>query len=75
MKTAIYRRVSTTNQADHGYGLPIQEQECRSRAAQLGWEVVTVLTDDCSGDLRDRPGLDKLRSLVQQGMVEAVLSG
>ncbi len=73
MKAAMYKRVSTREQDDNGYGLPIQEDECRRKAEQLQWDIVEVFSDDCSGDLRDRPKFSELRRLVEKRSIEAVI--
>lgn len=47
MKTAIiYARVSSKRQADDGVSMEAQIEQCASRAAQLGAEVVRVFRDD-----------------------------
>ncbi len=75
MKAAMYKRVSTREQDDNGYGLPIQDDACRRTAEQLGWEIVAVFSDDCSGDLDHtrRQQFGELRKLVEKRAIDAVL--
>lgn len=65
-KALIYVRVSTEEQAEKGYSLEGQTEDCRSRAQALGYrpEEVLVLADEASGALLSRPGLNRLRELV-----------
>lgn len=72
----VYVRVSTDDQARHGYSLADQEDECRKRAHALGYDAaaIVVLKDEgYSGDLVDRPGLNRLRDLVAQKAVGHVV--
>ena len=66
-RAAVYLRVSTDTQAEHGVSLDVQEAECRARAAELGADSVTVYRDDgISGMEWDRPGLQALLSDLPQ---------
>lgn len=62
-KVGIYARVSTEDQAEKGYSLEGQVASCRSKALELGYkpEELLIFTDDVSGTLADRPGLNALR--------------
>ena len=61
MKTAIYTRVSTQEQAERGLSLPEQERLCRIRAIRHGYEDVRVFTDPgYSGKTMTRPGMQAL---------------
>lgn len=65
----VYARVSTEDQARHGFSLGAQVRECADRARALGYapEEVQVLADEgYSGDAVDRPGLNRLRDLVAE---------
>jgi DNA invertase Pin-like site-specific DNA recombinase len=59
MKTAIYRRVSTDEQAESGAGLEAQEDACRARAVRDGLAIIGMFTDEVSGSigLEGRPAL------------------
>ena len=55
-----YVRVSSNGQAEHGFGLDVQEEQVRSWASAFGHEIVRVVPDEgVSGtaDAVDRPGL------------------
>ena len=46
MKTAIYIRVSTEDQAKQGYSLEVQREYLGSFAIREGYEVLRVYSDD-----------------------------
>ncbi len=74
MIAATYVRVSTEDQAEHGYSLEHQRQECRRRALDLGAEDVREFGDEgVSGAVLDRPGLTALRAAVRSGAVGLVV--
>jgi site-specific DNA recombinase len=74
MRVVTYARVSTEDQAKHGYSLPSQIEACRKYAEQQGWSVVAEISDDgVSGAILDRPGLDRIRDLIQTGEIDAVI--
>ena len=72
---AIYARVSTADQADHGYSLPTQIGACHILAQQHGYTVPEsyVFADDYTGTSLKRPQLAHLRELVQQQLIQAVI--
>lgn len=45
MKAIIYVRVSTVEQAEHGYSLEAQEKECRQFAINKGYEIDRVFIE------------------------------
>ncbi len=76
MKPAIYLRVSTDKQADHGLGLDVQETAARTWAKTHGHKVATVIADEgISGasDLEARPGLVEVMDLIRSGRVGGVV--
>jgi site-specific DNA recombinase len=74
MKRAIiYARVSTSHQAEEGYSLPTQIEQCRHYAELNGYSVVGVFQDDKSGTTLDREGLNQVRRLVRGGEVDALI--
>src|SRR5215218_10017527 len=75
-KTAIlYARVSTDEQVRSGYSLAQQVEALREYAAREGYEVLEEVTDPgYSGASLERPGLDKVRDLVQGEGISAVLA-
>jgi site-specific DNA recombinase len=75
-KTAIlYARVSTEDQAEHGYSLRQQIEALRKYADVNGYEVIDVIEDaGYSGAAFDRPGLNRIRERVAEGGVDVVLA-
>jgi len=67
-------RVSTEDQAKHGYSLPWQLEACHKYAGERGWTVVAEVQDDgVSGLGLDRPGLDEIRQLAEAAKVDGVV--
>ena len=61
MKTAIYTRVSTEEQAKEGYSLEVQREHLEAFAKQKGYEIFKVYSDEgISGYVLERPALKKL---------------
>ena len=52
---AIYCRVSTSDQRDHGFSLPTQREACLALAVDLGYTVpeAYAFTEDYSGARSD----------------------
>lgn len=72
MNVAIYCRVSTIEQAEHGYSLNAQEERLKSYAKSLGYKVLKVYKDPgYSGSNTNRPGLQNL--LLNVSLFDAVL--
>lgn len=72
-RALIYARVSTEDQLEK-YGMPAQLSACRDFAKGQGFDVIKEITDDgISGAILDRPGLDRLRELVDGGAVDVVV--
>ncbi|MDP9487879.1 MAG: recombinase family protein [Actinomycetota bacterium] len=70
----LYTRVSTAEQASKGFSLSQQEDALRKFAGSEGYEILQVVSDPGeSGATLARPGLDRLRALVEGGGVAAVL--
>ena len=62
-RAAIYLRVSTDDQAEHGVSLEVQDRECRAKAVELGASSITEYRDEgISGMKWERPGLQALLS-------------
>ena len=55
-----YGRVSTIKQTVEGSGLSSQETRCREFAKHKGYKVVEVFTDDMTGSVTSRPGMDAM---------------
>jgi DNA invertase Pin-like site-specific DNA recombinase len=74
VKAAIYCRVSTDEQAEHGTSLSTQEERCRSHVEVQGWKLVEIFTDAGeSGIKSSRPALDRLMAACRRGEIEVVL--
>ena len=71
----LYARVSTDEQARSGYSLAQQIERLREYAAGEGHEILEEVTDaGYSGASLQRPGMDRIRKLVQEGDVSVVLA-
>lgn len=67
MRCAIYRRVSTDEQAEKGFSLENQKLRLESFATSQGWEVVEDYVDDgFSGKDTNRPALQRMFSNVDK---------
>jgi site-specific DNA recombinase len=74
-KAILYARVSTDEQARSGYSLAQQIEALREYAAREGYEVLEEVEDSGqSGASLERPGMDRVRDLVQGGGVSVVLA-
>ena len=71
-RAAIYARVSTDEQADN-FSLPTQVAAGQRYAEAQGMEVVQVFKEDYSGLKLSRPELNKVRHLMADGEVDAVI--
>ena len=68
LRVAIYARVSTQEQAEHGYSLGTQLEACRQKAQELGAVTIREYIDDGqSGEFLDRPALTELRKGLKIG--------
>lgn len=75
MRAIIYSRVSTSRQESEGYSLRQQVEALREYARAEGYEVVEEVQDaDFSGSTLERPGLDRVRDLVESGAADVVLA-
>jgi len=74
VRAAVYIRVSSEEQARHGYSLDYQEAACRERARLLGATEVAVYRDEgVSGAVLARPGLTRLREALRQGGIDLIV--
>ena len=74
VRAAIYVRVSSEEQAQHGYSLDAQRHACRIRAQQLGATTMVEFADEgVPGTILERPGLTKLRQAVMRRDVDVVV--
>lgn len=73
IRAAVYRRVSTTVQEEHGSSLVTQGERCRAYCAERGYTVVLDEADALSGATLDRPGLSRLREAAKAGEFDALV--
>src|SRR5918998_5627299 len=73
-RAILYARVSTDEQARSGYSLAQQIEALRQYAASEGYEVIEEVSDPGqSGANLERPGMDRVRDLVDAGGVSVVM--
>lgn len=68
---AVYARVSTEEQAKHGYSLKEQLRLCRQKAKTN--DVLEYVDEGISGEYLDRPALTKLRDDIKNGLIDKVI--
>lgn len=74
MTTALYLRVSTQEQNEHGYSIKAQEDKLRSYANAKSLNDIQVYNDGgYSGSNMNRPALAKLLRDVENGEVDTIL--
>jgi DNA invertase Pin-like site-specific DNA recombinase len=74
MRAIGYVRVSTEKQADFGVSLEAQEAKVRAMAVVQGAELTEVIVDAGeSAKSLQRPGMERLLSLVDAGAVDVVI--
>src|SRR5205823_4265916 len=52
---------------------PTQFEECRKYATAHGFTIVTEISDDTSGAKLDRPGLDRVREMIESKVADALI--
>ena len=70
---ALYARVSTREQKDHGTSLDWQIEAMRSWAGDNGYEVGYEFAEDWTGTELDRPKLNEVKRLAEVEEIDAVL--
>jgi site-specific DNA recombinase len=74
MRVIGYVRVSTDRQAEQGVSLEAQEAKIRAMATVQGADLLDVIVDGGeSAKSLNRPGLQRLLTLINAGKVEAVI--
>jgi len=74
MKAVVYCRVSTDAQERDGTSLETQEKACVDFARSNGWHVVECVRDSASGFTLERQGIERVRSLLRQGVGNVVIA-
>lgn len=74
MKCIIYVRVSTDEQARHGYSIAAQIEKLEAYCISQGWEMVKQFIDDgySAKDL-NRPQFKEMMNIVKKGGIDVVL--
>ena len=67
----IYCRVSSTKQSTQGGGLGSQETRCREYARYKGHAVTKVFSDDMSGSMISRPGMQAMLSFLRKSKAKS----
>ncbi|HHV62340.1 MAG TPA: recombinase family protein [Firmicutes bacterium] len=71
MIAIVYCRVSTEDQARHGYSLIDQLDVCKRKAQSLGaTDIIECVDEGISGSILERPGLTRARDLIRQGHID-----
>jgi site-specific DNA recombinase len=74
-RAILYARVSTDEQACSGYSLAQQMEALRDYAVRQECEILEEVSDPGqTGANLERPGMDRVRDLVQAGGVSLVLA-
>jgi site-specific DNA recombinase len=74
MTVALYIRVSTDEQAEHGTSVDMQKDRLQAYATSQGWGDVKLYIDDgYTGTNMDRPSLKRLIRHVEIGKVKTVV--
>jgi site-specific DNA recombinase len=74
MKAAIYCRVSTDEQVQHGTSLDTQRERTKAYIEEHGWAFVDAFVDEgVSGARESRPQLDLLMAACRKGEIEKVV--
>lgn len=74
--TALYIRVSTTKQADEGYGLVAQRAELDAYCNAMGWHVCpdcVFIDAGVSGKSTDRPQFQAMMQAAQDGKIQRIV--
>ena len=73
-RAILYARVSGDEQAKKGYSLSDQADSLKKWAVAEGYEILEEVADEgWSGAYLERPKLDRVRNLVQEGNISVVV--
>lgn len=75
LKTGIYLRVSTEEQAKEGFSINAQKEKLTNYSKVNDWEIIDYYIDDgiSAKNLKDRPNINRLIEDVKSGKVNNVL--
>ena len=73
-RVVVYVRVSTNEQAKHGYSIGAQIEKLQAFCVSQGWELVETFVDEgySAKDL-DRPKYKEMEELIKQGEIDVLL--
>lgn len=73
MTVALYCRVSTDEQAEHGFSIEDQQERLKAFAVSQGWTDYELYVDDgYSGTSLERPAMKRLLYHAQAGHIKAI---
>ena len=74
VRVVVYVRVSTNEQAKHGYSIRAQIEKLKAFCVSQGWEIVEIFVDEgfSAKDL-DRPKYREMEALIAQGEIDVLL--
>src|ERR1017187_3880716 len=74
-KVILYCRVSTTEQADHGYSLADQELRLEQYCKHKGYEIALQVREDASAKTFERPQFKRVLDYIKKnkGTVDQLL--
>lgn len=75
MKALVYLRISQDRTGERA-GVTRQKEDCLKRAAERGWQVSEVLTDNdmSASGKRKRPGFEAMLKAVESGSAQVVIA-
>ena len=74
-RAVIYARVSTEDQAHHGVSLDAQVTRCLEYVSSQNYELIDTIVDGgLSGKSTNRPGLQRILSLVNKKKIQHVVT-
>ncbi len=74
MRTALYARVSTEEQAKEGYSIAAQKRRLKSFCIAQDWEIAGYYIDEgISAKDMERPNLKRMINDIEKGLIDCVL--
>lgn len=74
-RVALYVRVSTSKQVEHGHSLDDQRERLTAYANERGMEVAAVIVDEGeSGSTMQRPGMAAMLGMVDEGSIDCIVT-
>jgi site-specific DNA recombinase len=74
MRVGLYCRVSTDEQATHGFSIDNQKERLIAFCASQGWGEYTLYVDDgYTGTKLDRPAMKRMRRHVEEGKLDMIV--